>query len=163
MAAACWRDWPPRRESRAARLSSARAARVFRYRAGRSRQLKSPQNSIALRSQGLWRSRAVPLPTRSSLRAPWASQPCSWHRANFEAVDELAAAGRLAGRSLVSIALNWLLHHTPVDAVILGASRPAHLAENLRACTEGPLTADVLAACDQVWAKLRGPAPKYNR
>ena len=86
-----------------------------------------------------------------------------WHQANFEAVQALAAIAPRAGRSLVSLALNWLLHHTPIDGVILGASRPGQLAENLGACAEGPLPADAVAACDQVWARLRGPAPKYNR
>jgi hypothetical protein len=28
---------------------------------------------------------------------------------------------------------------------------------------EGPLTSDTLQACDEVWARLRGVTPKYNR
>ena len=86
-----------------------------------------------------------------------------WHEANFHAVQELAAAAHVAGRSLVSVALNWILHHTPVDAVILGASRLSQLEENLRAVDEGPLSAETVAACDRVWQKLRGPSPRYNR
>jgi hypothetical protein len=30
-------------------------------------------------------------------------------------------------------------------------------------CDEGPLTSDSVAACDEVWMDLRGPAPIYNR
>lgn len=86
-----------------------------------------------------------------------------WHQANFEAVAALSELARRAGRSLVSLALNWLLHHTPIDGIVLGASRPAHLEENLRACAEGPLPAEVVAGCDQVWSRLRGPVPKFNR
>lgn len=86
-----------------------------------------------------------------------------WHEQNFSAVHELAAVAQAAGRSLVSVAINWLLHHTPTDSVILGASKLAHLEENLRAFEDGPLPADTLAACDRVWARLRGPSPKYNR
>jgi aryl-alcohol dehydrogenase-like predicted oxidoreductase len=86
-----------------------------------------------------------------------------WHPAYFEAVDELKAIAAAAGRSLGSLALNWLLHHTSVDCVILGASRLEQLDQNLGAMSEGPLSADTLAACDAVWNKLRGVTPKYNR
>lgn len=86
-----------------------------------------------------------------------------WHDANFSAVQELSAIAKAADRSLVSLSLNWVLHHTPVDSVILGASKMAHLQENLRALTAGPLPAETVAACDRMWARLRGPSPKYNR
>ncbi len=86
-----------------------------------------------------------------------------WHAEDFEAVRELREVAREAGRSIVSLALTWMLHHTPIDAVILGASREEQLAENLQASAAGPLTPQVLAACDAVWARLRGHAPVYNR
>jgi aryl-alcohol dehydrogenase-like predicted oxidoreductase len=86
-----------------------------------------------------------------------------WHDVYFDAVAELASIGRNAGRSPVSLALNWLLHHTATDCVILGASRIEQLAENLKAFAEGPLTAETVAACDAVWARLRGVTPQYNR
>ena len=86
-----------------------------------------------------------------------------WHPQCFAAVDELAAAGRLHGRSLVSVALNWLYHHSPAGCLILGASRLEQLRENLSALDDGPLPADLLANCDEVWSSLRGVTPKYNR
>jgi len=86
-----------------------------------------------------------------------------WNEAQFDAVGELAAIAQEAGRTLVSLALNWLLHHSPADCVILGASRPEQLQENLKAIGEGPLSPATVSACDGVWQKLRGPAPKYNR
>jgi aryl-alcohol dehydrogenase-like predicted oxidoreductase len=86
-----------------------------------------------------------------------------WHPAYFDAVEELRGVAARAGRSLVSLSLNWLLHHTPADCLILGASRLEQLEENLKAMEEGPLPADALAACDGVWNKLRGVTPKYNR
>jgi 1-deoxyxylulose-5-phosphate synthase len=86
-----------------------------------------------------------------------------WYDAYFDAVDELVGIARTAGRSPVSLALNWLLHHTAADCVILGASRLEHLEENLKALDDGPLPADTVAACDRVWAKLRGVTPQYNR
>lgn len=86
-----------------------------------------------------------------------------WHPAYFDAVDRLGAIAASVGRSLVSLALNWLLHHSPADCLILGASRLDQISENLRAAEEGPLPEDAVAACDQVWADLRGITPKYNR
>lgn len=86
-----------------------------------------------------------------------------WHKQHFEAVEKLSAIAQKSGRSLISIALNWLLHHTASDCVILGASRPEQLAQNLAACEEGPLPEDVVKACDEVWNEFRGPIPVYNR
>lgn len=86
-----------------------------------------------------------------------------WHPGCHSAVEQLRRAAPRAGRSLVSLSLNWLLHHSPADCVILGASRLDQLEENLRAAGEGPLPPDAVAACDSMWAGLRGITPKYNR
>jgi aryl-alcohol dehydrogenase-like predicted oxidoreductase len=86
-----------------------------------------------------------------------------WYDSYFDAVDEILAIARESGRTPVSFALNWLLHHTTTDCVILGASRIEHLQENLKALDDGPLTAAAVTACDRVWAKLRGVTPQYNR
>jgi aryl-alcohol dehydrogenase-like predicted oxidoreductase len=86
-----------------------------------------------------------------------------WHPADFDAVDKLSQVARQAGRSLVSLSLNWLYHHTATDCIILGASRLEHLEHNLATLRDGKLTAETVQACDQVWTELRGPTPKYNR
>jgi aryl-alcohol dehydrogenase-like predicted oxidoreductase len=86
-----------------------------------------------------------------------------WHEQYFQAVEQLRKIAQSAGRSLVSLALNWLLHHTASDCIILGASRLAQLDENLATVDGGPLSDDVVQACDQVWQRLRGPVPVYNR
>src|SRR5882724_5458252 len=86
-----------------------------------------------------------------------------WHAEDFDAVAELLEIARQAGRSPVSLALSWLGHHTPIDCVILGASKLEQLDENLKAMEEAPLAADTVSACDQVWAKIRGVSPQYNR
>ncbi|MGP8243986.1 MAG: aldo/keto reductase [Bryobacteraceae bacterium] len=87
-----------------------------------------------------------------------------WHPAYFDAVDEFEAVSARAGRTLVDVAIAWLLHHTPIDCVILGASKFDHLIQNLEAVENAaPLPAEVVAACDEVWQKLRGITPKYNR
>jgi aryl-alcohol dehydrogenase-like predicted oxidoreductase len=86
-----------------------------------------------------------------------------WHAAYFAAVDELRRIAAAAGRSMISLALNWLLHHTAADCIILGASSIEQLGQNIEAMNEGPLTAGTVAACDQVWTNLRGVTPRYNR
>lgn len=86
-----------------------------------------------------------------------------WNEANFQAVTKLADVARHANRSLISMSLNWLLHHTPIDCVILGASRLDQLTANLDALEQGPLSKETVAACDAVWPPLKGTAPKYNR
>ena len=86
-----------------------------------------------------------------------------WRAENFDAVRELSAAAAQQGRSLISLSLNWIFHHTPVDCVIIGASSLTQLEQNLRALGDGPLAAETLAECDRIWDGLRGPSPKYNR
>ncbi len=86
-----------------------------------------------------------------------------WHPGFFEAVDQLSCAARSHGRSLVSVALNWVYRHTEADCIILGASRLDQYLENLDALEDGPLPPELLESCDAIWAKLRGVSPKYNR
>jgi 1-deoxyxylulose-5-phosphate synthase len=82
-----------------------------------------------------------------------------WHDAMHRAVEHL----RSAGRPLVSLALNWIRHHSAATSMILGASRIEQLEQNLAALNEGPLSEEQLRICDEAWAMVRGSAPKYNR
>jgi aryl-alcohol dehydrogenase-like predicted oxidoreductase len=86
-----------------------------------------------------------------------------WHKQYFQAVERLRQIAHSAGRSMVSLSLNWLLHHTATDCIILGASSMEQLNQNLAAGEEGPLPEEVVKTCSQVWQKLRGPLPVYNR
>lgn len=86
-----------------------------------------------------------------------------WHDDDFAAVEELKAVAHEAGKTLVELALQWVLSQDQVDSVILGASRLEQLEENLKACEGGKLPNHVLERCDAVWRHLRGVTPKYNR
>lgn len=86
-----------------------------------------------------------------------------WHEDDFSAVEAVRDISQKSGRSMVSLALCWLLHHTSIECVILGASKLEQLTQNLAAAEEGPLDGETLAALDQVWQRLRGVTPKYNR
>ncbi|MGA3188287.1 MAG: aldo/keto reductase [Bryobacteraceae bacterium] len=86
-----------------------------------------------------------------------------WHDDDFSAVEAVREISKQSGRSMVSLALCWLLHHTAIECVILGASKLEQLDENLAAAKEGPLDQETLDALDKVWIRLRGVTPKYNR
>lgn len=86
-----------------------------------------------------------------------------WHAEDFDAVEKLKQVAQDERRSMVSLALGWMLHHTQVDSVILGASRVEQLEQNLAAAEDGALSARAVGRCDEVWRTLRGPTPQYNR
>jgi aryl-alcohol dehydrogenase-like predicted oxidoreductase len=86
-----------------------------------------------------------------------------WHDDDFAAVEELRSIAAEAGKTLVELALQWLLTQPAVDSIILGASRLEQLEQNLQAA-EGPrLDKSVLERCDAVGKRLRGITPKYHR
>ena len=86
-----------------------------------------------------------------------------WHAATFAAIGGLAAVANEAGTSLVGLSLRWLLQQSPIDTVILGASRLEQLEENLVAVERGSLPAEAIETCDRIWLQLRGASPQYNR
>ncbi|MFI0817596.1 aldo/keto reductase [Streptomyces sp. NPDC021098] len=86
-----------------------------------------------------------------------------WDPRLFEAVRDLGRIADEAAVPLTDLSLRWLLGRDGVDALLLGGSRIEHLRANLAAAAAGPLPQDVVAACDEVGARLRGPMPAYNR
>ena len=86
--------------------------------------------------------------------------------AYLAALDAMRQACAQAGVPPVTAALRWLVHHSMLrgeagDGIILGASSPAHLTQNLAAVTEGPLPAAVVSAIDDAaeiarpnWAEI---------
>lgn len=105
---------------------------------------------------------AAPLPGSRFERMPF-YRDRYWHASNFEAVSELTKIATAAGRTLTQLALGWLLHNPSVTSMILGASNVQHLEENLAVLDGQPLPRQTLTACDEVWRKLRGITPQYNR
>ncbi|MET8416790.1 aldo/keto reductase [Streptomyces sp. NPDC005098] len=86
-----------------------------------------------------------------------------WNEDLFRAVTDLTRIASDAGLPLTGLALRWLLSRPSTDALLLGGSKVEHLKANIGAVSAGPLPTDVLAACDEVGARLRGPMPAYNR
>ncbi|MCH6258426.1 aldo/keto reductase [Puniceicoccaceae bacterium K14] len=86
-----------------------------------------------------------------------------WSDTNFDALAELSSIAKEAGISLHALALQWLKSRPYVDSILLGASKPEHLEQNVKLFLEGDIDADTAAACDTVWQKIRGAHFQYNR
>jgi aryl-alcohol dehydrogenase-like predicted oxidoreductase len=86
-----------------------------------------------------------------------------WNAAIFGAIQQLTAIADKAGIPVTDLALRWLVTQPAAGPILLGGSKVEHLQANIAAVRNGPLTADVAQACDDVGAELRGPMPSYNR
>lgn len=86
-----------------------------------------------------------------------------WHEDMFDSVEALQKIAQQENRMMLSLAINWLYRHTPVDCIIMGATSAAQLQQSLDSLKSGALSENALRACDVIWHALRGPAPKYNR
>lgn len=56
-----------------------------------------------------------------------------WHDREFNTVEELRTVADLAGLSLTTLALAWVLSNPIITAPIIGASRPEQLIDSLKA------------------------------
>jgi aryl-alcohol dehydrogenase-like predicted oxidoreductase len=86
-----------------------------------------------------------------------------WNAAIFDAIQQLTVIADKAGMPLTELALRWLVAKPATGPILLGGSKVEHLHSNIAAVAKGPLDADVVEACDDVGAALRGPMPSYNR
>jgi aryl-alcohol dehydrogenase-like predicted oxidoreductase len=86
-----------------------------------------------------------------------------WNAAIFEAIQQLSLIADKADIALTELALRWLVTKPAAGPILLGGSKVEHLRSNIAAVANGPLAADVVEACDDVGAALRGPMPSYNR
>lgn len=83
--------------------------------------------------------------------------------ANMDAVERLTAIAADCGMSLLELSLQWLLNRPAVDSVIVGASRFAHVEQNIAlAAARKVLPPEVMAQCDAVWDGLRGRCFSYH-
>ena len=68
-----------------------------------------------------------------------------------------------AGIPMTELALRWLISKPATGPILLGGSKVSHLQNNIAAIAAGRLDDDLVAACDDVGAALRGAMPNYNR
>jgi 1-deoxyxylulose-5-phosphate synthase len=83
-----------------------------------------------------------------------------WHQAQLEAVRELEEALKPRGRSLIQVAVAWVLAQPGITSAIVGASKPEQLDESL-AAVKVKLEPEELEACNRAWYRLpRQPATR---
>jgi aryl-alcohol dehydrogenase-like predicted oxidoreductase len=80
-----------------------------------------------------------------------------WQQAQFEAVEQLRRALPPRGRSLVQVAIAWVLAQPGITSAIVGASRPEQLDESLKA-VDAILEPAEMEACNLAWYSLPRPA-----
>jgi aryl-alcohol dehydrogenase-like predicted oxidoreductase len=73
-----------------------------------------------------------------------------WHRSMLEVVEKLRTLFEPRGKSLVTVAVAWVLAQPGVTSAILGASRPEQLDASL-AAADLELDDEERAACDLAW------------
>jgi aryl-alcohol dehydrogenase-like predicted oxidoreductase len=86
-----------------------------------------------------------------------------WNDDNLAAWDAIHAIASDAGISMLALAMRWILTTGHVDSILTGFSSQEQLSENLKTLADGPLSPDIMAACDAVWQKLSGTRFRYNR
>lgn len=89
-----------------------------------------------------------------------------WKQTCFDSVDLLKDAAAAHGIGLVEAVYRWLAHHSMLsaargDAIIVGASKADHLAQNLAAAAGGPLPDTLAEAFVGAWAVCKADAPEY--
>ena len=86
-----------------------------------------------------------------------------WNTQIFDAIAALSRIADDAALPLTELALRWLRSKPATGPILLGGSKTSHLQANIDALSRGPLSDDLVRACDEVGAALRGPMPSYNR
>jgi aryl-alcohol dehydrogenase-like predicted oxidoreductase len=79
-----------------------------------------------------------------------------WQHAQLEAVKELQKTLEPRGRSLIQVAVAWVLAQPGITSAIVGASKPEQLDESLAAVKLTP-EKDELEACNLAWYRLPRP------
>lgn len=79
-----------------------------------------------------------------------------WQQAQLEAVQKLQEFFKPRGKSLVTVAVAWVLAQPGLTAAIIGASKPEQLPESL-AAPELTLDEDERAMCNLAWYHLPRP------
>jgi aryl-alcohol dehydrogenase (NADP+) len=79
-----------------------------------------------------------------------------WQQAQFDAVEHLRRSFPSRDRSLVQVAIAWVLAQPAITAAIVGASRPEQLDESLKA-VDVKLDAAEMEACNLAWYSLPRP------
>lgn len=70
------------------------------------------------------------------------------------AIQKLRALAAQRGEDLAQMALNWVLKDAPVTSVLIGASKPEQILENLKVLDCAPFSSEELRLIDEISASL---------
>ena len=79
-----------------------------------------------------------------------------WQQAQLEAVQHLEKYFKPRGKSILQVAIAWVLAQKGITSAIVGASKPEQLDASL-AAVNVTLDADELAECHRAWYHLPRP------
>lgn len=85
-----------------------------------------------------------------------------WKPTNLQAVQELNTIAQEAGMNITELALNWC-NAPHVNSILVGMSRLDQLKQNIACLHDKPLSDEILAKCDAVWARIDDQSFRYNR
>lgn len=105
-----------------------------------------------------------PAPGRFTVRPNYRKR--YWKASFFDALDQIAKTCGESEISLVEASYRWLAHHSALtanDGVILGASSPLQLRQNLDSFSQEPLPPPVAEAFEAAWGTVRSDSPDYFR
>ena len=73
----------------------------------------------------------------------------------METTGKLAAFASERGNSLTEIALMWVLSQKQIASVVIGASSPEQIRENIGALSIAPFTAEELQIIDEITGRTK--------
>jgi aryl-alcohol dehydrogenase-like predicted oxidoreductase len=79
-----------------------------------------------------------------------------WEQSQFEAVEQVKKFLQPRGRSLVQVAVAWVLGQSGITSAIIGASKPEQLDDSL-AAVDLSLSKEELEVCNLAWFSLPRP------
>lgn len=89
-----------------------------------------------------------------------------WKKSYFDAVSLLKNICDKYDITTIDATYRWLAYHSMLrsergDAILIGASKLAHLKQNMETVKAGPLPAEVVAAFEQAWSICKADSPEY--
>lgn len=89
-----------------------------------------------------------------------------WLESNFKAVNIIREACVKENISMVEASFRWLAYHSCIcfekgDAILIGASRPSQLVQNIETFAGGPLPEALVKAYEEAWEVCKDDARDY--
>lgn len=89
-----------------------------------------------------------------------------WKKSFFDAIELIKNTASKHGITTVEATFRWLVNHSMLngnrgDAIIIGASKLAHIQQNMEAVNNGTLPEDILDAFDEAWEICKADSPEY--